>query len=91
LFSWSLLFGAAALTTIFFGLKYDDTISRGFGITFLFINLYTKYFEYFWNSFHKAIFFGLLGISFWYLGSRAEKIWLLGEGSKPANPDEKRP
>jgi hypothetical protein len=88
LFYWSLLFGAAALITIFFALKYDDTISRGFGITFLFINLYTKYFEYFWNDLHKAIFFGILGISFWYLGSRAEKIWLLGEGSKPAtNPN----
>jgi hypothetical protein len=83
LFYWSLLFGAAALICIFIGLKYDDTISRGFGITFLFINLYTKYFEYFWNHLHKAIFFGILGISFWYLGSRAEKIWLLGEGTKP--------
>jgi hypothetical protein len=91
LFSWSLLFGAAALAAIFFGLKYDDTISRGFGITFLLINLYTKYFEYFWDALHKAIFFGLLGISFWYLGSRAEKIWLLGEGSKPANPGDDGP
>jgi hypothetical protein len=26
-----------------------------------------------------------LGISFWYLGSRAEKIWLLGEGAKSSN------
>ena len=86
LFSWSLLFGGAALAAIFFGLRYDDAIARGFGITFLFINLYTKYFEYLWNSLHKAIFFGLLGISFWYLGTRAEKIWLLGEGAKsPAN------
>jgi hypothetical protein len=83
LFYWSLLFGAAALITIFFGLKYDDPISRGFGITFLFINLYTKYFEYLWDHLHKAIFFGILGVSFWYLGSRAEKIWLLGEKPKP--------
>jgi hypothetical protein len=89
LFYWSLLFGAAALIIIFLGLKYDDTIARGFGITFLFINLYTKYFEYFWDHLHKAIFFAILGISFWYLGSRAEKIWLLGEGPKPANHDDK--
>jgi hypothetical protein len=89
LFYWSLLFAAAALITIFLGLKYDDTLARGFGITFLFINLYTKYFEYFWNHLHKAIFFGILGISFWYLGSRAEKIWLLGEGAKSANNDNK--
>jgi hypothetical protein len=89
LFYWSLLFGAAALVTMFLGLKYDDTIARGFGITFLFINLYTKYFEYFWDHLHKAIFFGILGISFWYLGSRAEKIWLLGEAPKSANHDNK--
>ena len=91
LFYWSLLFGAAALAMIFLGLKYDDTLARGFGITFLFINLYTKYFEYLWDHLHKAIFFGVLGISFWYLGSRAEKIWLLGEGSKPADNDNKGP
>ncbi|MFZ2089554.1 MAG: hypothetical protein WAU47_13355 [Desulfobaccales bacterium] len=91
LLSWSLLFGAAALTAIFFGLRYDDTISRGFGITFLFINLYTKYFEYFWDALHKAVFFAILGISFWYLGTRAEKIWLLGEGSKSPNENNKEP
>jgi hypothetical protein len=50
-------------------------MTRGFGLTFLFINLYTRYFEYFWNTLHKAIFFALLAISFWFIGSRAEKIW----------------
>jgi len=35
-------------------------------------------FEYFWDSTHKAIFFAILALSFWYLGSRAEKIWNLG-------------
>jgi hypothetical protein len=59
-------------------LKYDNGITKGFGLTFLFINLYTRFFELFWNSIHKAIFFALLGISFWYLGAKAEKIWNLG-------------
>jgi hypothetical protein len=85
LFSWSLLFGVVALIAIFFGLIYDDAIARGFGITFVLINLYTKYFEYLWGYLHKAIFFAVLGISFWYLGSRAEKIWLLGVGKQPAD------
>jgi hypothetical protein len=52
-------------------------MTRGFGITFIFINLYTRFFEYFWEGTHKAIFFAILAISFWYLGSRAEKIWHL--------------
>jgi hypothetical protein len=75
LFGWGLLFGAAALGAILLGLKCDDARARGFGITFLFINLYTRYFEYFWNMTHKAIFFAILAISFWIVGSRAEAIW----------------
>ncbi len=81
LFHWSLLFAAAAIASIYHGIRYDDAMTRGFGITFIFINLYTRFFEYFWDSIHKAIFFAILAISFWYLGSRAEKIWNL-EGYK---------
>ena len=77
LFHWSLLFGLVAVGAIFYGLKKDESIYRGFGITFLFINLYTRYFEYFWNSVHKAIFFLILAVSFWFIGSKAEKIWNL--------------
>ncbi|AFC72671.1 hypothetical protein MCC_05830 [Rickettsia rhipicephali str. 3-7-female6-CWPP] len=29
------------------------------------------------NTTHKAVFFTILGISFWWLGSKAEKIWNL--------------
>ena len=82
LFHWSLLFGLAAIASIYHGIKEDDGMTRGFGITFLFINLYTRFFEYFWNNTHKAIFFALLAVSFWYLGSRAEKIWNIGGLSK---------
>jgi len=74
---WGLLFAIAALIAIFHGIKYDDAMSRGFGLTFIFINLYTKFFEYFWSEMHEAIFFAILGLSFWLLGSKAEKIWQL--------------
>jgi hypothetical protein len=86
LFHWSLLFGFAAIASIFHGLKKDDGMTRGFGITFLFINLYTRFFEYFWANTHKAIFFALLAVSFWYIGSRAEKIWNLGRLTKKDDP-----
>ncbi len=78
LFHWSILFGLVACGAIYHGLKYDNGITKGFGLTFLFINLYTRFFELFWNSLHKAVFFALLGLSFWYLGTKAEKIWNLG-------------
>jgi hypothetical protein len=79
LFHWSLLFGAAAIAAIWYGLRRDDGVLRGFGLTFLFINLYTRFFEYFWSSIHKAAFFAVLAASFWYVGSRAEAIWHFGE------------
>lgn len=79
LFHWSLVFGAASIAAIWYGLKRDDSVLRGFGLTFLFINLYTRFFEYFWDSIHKAVFFAVLAVSFWYIGSRAEAIWHFGE------------
>ncbi len=82
LFHWSLIFGATAVVSIYHGIKADDGMTRGFGIVFLFINLYTRFFEYFWDSIHKAIFFAILAISFWALGTRAEKIWNFGRISK---------
>ncbi|TXR53715.1 DUF2157 domain-containing protein [Reinekea thalattae] len=75
---WSILFALSAIVAIFHGVKYDDGMTRGFGLTFIFINLYTKFFEYFWQGTHKAIFFAILALSFWYLGTRAEKIWHMG-------------
>jgi hypothetical protein len=75
LFYWALISAAVCVLSIYVGLKYRDDIAREFGITFLFINLYTRYFEYFWDSWHKAVFFCILAASFWLIGRRAEKIW----------------
>jgi hypothetical protein len=44
--------------------------------------------SHFWTPLHKAVFFAILGGSFWYVGSRAETIWTLG-GLVP--PDERLP
>lgn len=88
LFGWSILFGAVAIASIYIGLRYDDAVTRGFGLVFLFLNLYTRFFEYFWDHLHKALFFGLLAVSFWYVGSRAEKIWRLGGRFAGQRPDE---
>jgi len=75
LFHWSLYFTAAALGCIYLGLKHDDGLLRGFGLTFFFLNLYTRFFEYFWDHVHKGILFLLLALSFGLIGSRAESIW----------------
>jgi len=80
LFHWSIAFALVAVAAIVYGLRHDDGMLRGFGLTFLFINLYTRFFEYFWDSMHKAIFFAVLALSFWFIGSRAERIWHFGQG-----------
>jgi len=67
---------------MFYGLKSNDVIAREFGITFLIIALYTKYFEYFWNQTNMAVFFLILAASFWLIGRKAEKIWNLKSLSK---------
>ena len=84
LFHWSVLFAVAAGLAIWHGLKFDNGVSRGFGITFLFINLFTRFFEYFWEPLHKSVFFAILGVVLWFLGSRAQKIWNLGRRNQPA-------
>ncbi len=85
---WSVLFGLISLGTIYYGLKNDDGPARGFGITFFLINLYTKYFERFWDGTDKTVFFFILGLSFWLIGSRAEKIWIFISQSPKATPAE---
>lgn len=77
LFYWAIISAAFCVLAIIIGLKKNDAMLREFGIIFLFINLYTRYFEYFWDSWHKAIFFTVLGISFVLIGRKAEKIWSL--------------
>jgi len=90
LFHWSLLFALASFAAIYHGIKYDDAMTRGFGLTFIFINLYTRFFEYFWDGTHKALFFALLALGFWYLGSRAEKIWQMDLFRGLINSGEKK-
>ncbi|WP_108784184.1 DUF2157 domain-containing protein [Wolbachia endosymbiont of Bemisia tabaci] len=75
LFHWSLIFALVAGGAVYHGLSFDDSVTRNFGITFLMINLYTRFFEYFWNGIHKSMFFGILGISLWIIAIKAEKIF----------------
>lgn len=75
LFYWGIISMLVAGGFLLYGLKSNDVIAREFGVTFLIIFLYTKYFEYFWDHTNKTLFFGILAISFWLIGRKAEKIW----------------
>lgn len=75
IFYYGIISALVSLGFMVYGLKKKDEIAREFGITFLLINIYTRYFEYLWNRTDKAVFFGILAISFWLIGRKAEKIW----------------
>lgn len=75
LFYWGILSVLISLAFTVYGLRRSDFIAREFGITFLLINLYSRYFEYLWDVTDKTIFFSVLALSFWLIGRKAEKIW----------------
>ena len=72
---WSIFALTIGIGTLIYGLKSGDAIAREFGITFVLILIYTKYFEFLWIPTNKALFFSILALSFWLIGRKAEKIW----------------
>jgi hypothetical protein len=72
---YSLILLLASFGAILIGIKKEDSLLKNIGISFVFLNLYTRYFEYFWDDLHKALFFGIIAVSFWLIGKKAEKIW----------------
>lgn len=91
LFHWSVIFAAAAGISLWLGIRRDDAMLRGYGLTFLGINLYTRFFETFWNSMDKGLFFLILGGSLWLLGSKAEKIWDIKKYRELPEEKDERP
>lgn len=88
LFYWAILSTLAALALLWYGLQKKDPIAREFGIAFLLINMYTRYFEYFWDSMNKPLFFIILAISFWLIGRKAESIWMVDHANHTASPEK---
>jgi len=76
---WSLLLGLASGMVFYVGCRWNDAIYRGFGMIFLILNVYTRFFEFCWEPLHASVFFFLCGITLWYLGVRAERIWVATE------------
>ena len=75
LYYWGIISMSLSGAFLLYGLQTKDVIAREFGITFLIIFIYTKYFEYFWDHTNKTVFFAILAASFWLIGRKAEKIW----------------
>ncbi len=65
-----LILGAA----LFAGIRRNDAALRDYSILFLLLHLYTRYFEYFWDSLNKGLFFLFLAVSFGLLARWLSKV-----------------
>lgn len=70
---YSVVLAIVSVAALLLGIKYQDDATRDFGIIFILLNLYSRYFEYFWNTTNKGIFFGILALSFALIGWQIEK------------------
>lgn len=56
--------GVITALGLWIGIRRDDASLRDFSILFLLLNLYTRYFEYFWDRMNQGIFYLILAVSF---------------------------
>lgn len=70
---WVAVFTIQCVGTLLLGIKIRDNTLRDMAVIFLFLDLYTRYFEYLWDRTNKGLFFGILALSFWWLGRWLEK------------------
>lgn len=61
-------------TLLWWSIKQSDRRLRDMVLLFFILNIYTRYFEYFWDRTNKGIFFAILALSFWLTGRRLE-LW----------------
>ncbi len=64
---YALLFGGAGAAALMLGIRREDGFLRDAGLISLLVNFYTRYFEYFYESLNKGIFFLVLAVSFYGL------------------------
>ncbi len=72
---WAIAATALSAVAVWAGMKLRETWLRDMGLIFLLINLYSRYFEYFWDHLNKGLFFLFLAASFWLVGRKAEQLW----------------
>lgn len=70
---WIIIFTAVCITQIVAGARLKDSRFTGFGIVFLSIDIYTRFYEHFWDSLSKAAFFAIAGAAAMILGYLFER------------------
>jgi hypothetical protein len=70
---WALGFTVMLAALLYYAIQNKLDILRDLTLIFFLVNIYTRYFEYFWDRTNKGIFFALLALSFWFVGKKAEQ------------------
>lgn len=74
LFVWAIAYTLLLIAVLIYAIKQKDETLRDMIIVFFLLNIYTRYFEYFWDRTNKGLFFALLALSFWLIGKKAEQL-----------------
>ncbi|MCB9060162.1 MAG: hypothetical protein H6622_01400 [Halobacteriovoraceae bacterium] len=72
---WVIAFLIISFVQILVGSKLKNNLILGFGITFLCLNIYTRYFESHWDNLSKSLFFIIGGISLFLIGLILEFLY----------------
>jgi hypothetical protein len=73
LWYWSLGYSLVLAGLIAYAIQNKNDVLRDMCLLFFLLNIYTRYFEYFWDRTNKGIFFAILAVSFWFVGKKAEQ------------------
>jgi uncharacterized membrane protein len=79
--AWIAVWFVAALAQIVAGARLHNSLLTGFGVTAFAVNVYTRYYEDFWNSMHAGTFFLLGGASLLMAGALCELVLRKWQGS----------
>jgi len=74
LLPWGVLMAAISMAVWIAGRQKNDKEWMWMGGLILVANAYTQFFLFLWDPLHPALFFALMGLSFWMLGRGAEKL-----------------
>jgi hypothetical protein len=80
---WVIVFTLATIGQILAGARLHSSTLLGFGVTFLFIDLYTRFHERFWDQLGKGLFFLFGGLGLLGAGAAAEALLRRARRSDP--------
>jgi hypothetical protein len=70
---WALGFTVVLAALLYYAFQNRQETLRDLCLVFFLLNIYTRYFEYFWDRTNAGIFFAILALSFWFVGKKAEQ------------------